>query len=155
MLTAARLREVLSYDPETGAFAWREARGRVKSGDRAGTQHAKGYWQIGIDGRYYLAHRLAWLYVHGVWPADEVDHKHRVRDDNRIGELREATHAQNHQNRGSDTGVRKGKRGGYQARIQIAGKQVHLGMFATCEEAIAARLAAKVKHHPFFVGESA
>ena len=58
----------------------------------AGSVHSTGYVRIGIDGRKYTSHRLAWLYVHGVWPSDQIDHINRNRSDNRIANLRERRH---------------------------------------------------------------
>ena len=97
-LTAERLREVLSYDPKTGIFRWRKARGKLPAGAIAGVDTEKGYRRIGLDYANHYAHRLAWLYVHGQWPVEEIDHKNGVRSENWIKNLREATHAQNGQN---------------------------------------------------------
>ena len=86
-LTAERLREVLDYDPDTGVFT-RKVRtaSSVKVGDVAGSLNGKGYIRIRVDGRLYFAHRLAWLYVHGEWPVDQVDHINGIKNDNRIVE---------------------------------------------------------------------
>lgn len=95
MLTADRLREVLSYDQATGRFFWLvqlAPRGRVWS--LAGC-HSDGRVYIRIDGVLHLGHRLAWLYVHGRWPADQIDHINRNGNDNRFSNLREATGSEN------------------------------------------------------------
>jgi hypothetical protein len=58
---------------------------------RCWKQNSLGYVQIKISGKLYHAHRLAWLYVYGYMPEKEIDHINRIRDDNRIANLREAT----------------------------------------------------------------
>src|SRR5262245_26632184 len=74
-ITAERLREVLSYDLETGWFRWRVSpkHSGIRIGRIAG-QCDCGYWRIEIDGKAYLAHRLAWLYVTGKFPDQQIDH---------------------------------------------------------------------------------
>ena len=96
-LTAERLREALSYNPETGLFTRRIRCGRIAPGEIAGTIALNGYITISLDGRRYYAHRLAWLYVHGEWP-QKLYHTNRDRADNRIANLRESTHAHNSAN---------------------------------------------------------
>jgi hypothetical protein len=91
-LTAERLRERLHYDAETGVFTRRVGSGHAHAGDMAGSVHSTGYVRIGIDGGKYTAHCLAWLYVHGVWPSDQIDHINRNRSDNRIANLRQRRH---------------------------------------------------------------
>jgi hypothetical protein len=92
VLTQARLKELIDYSSETGTFRFNIARSnRIKVGQVAGSVNSgnsKGYRQIRIDGRLYLAHRLAWLFVYGAWPNGDLDHKNRIRDDNRIKNLR-------------------------------------------------------------------
>ena len=78
-LTAERLREVISYNADTGVFLNKVARRRALIGAVSGRINRDGYRQIQIDGRIYSAHRLAWLYVHGSWPGGFIDHINRLR----------------------------------------------------------------------------
>ena len=94
-LTATELRSLLSYDPETGVFTRLTGK---HSGKPAGCLSKKGAVQVYVRGRIYLAHRLAWLYVTGEWPKNQIDHKDRNPANNVLDNLREATHAQNSQN---------------------------------------------------------
>ena len=91
-LTAERLRERLHYDAGTGVFTRRVGSGHARTGEMAGSVHSTGYVRISIDGGKYTAHCLAWLYVHGVWPPDQIDHINGNRSDNRIANLRERRH---------------------------------------------------------------
>lgn len=103
-LTHARLLELLHYDPDFGEFRNRVRRGQIGlAGFRTASEHGRGYRTLKVDGRKYLAHRLAWFYVHGEWPPRglEIDHVNRVRDDNRISNLRVVTRSENNRNRGS------------------------------------------------------
>lgn len=88
MLTQERLKELLTYEPATGVFRWRERRGNqgggcVAPGDEAGSVYKNGYRMIGVGGRRYGAHRLAFLYMTGAFPPAEVDHINGVPADNR------------------------------------------------------------------------
>ena len=98
-LTAARLREVLDYDPSTGAFTNRIKRIGAIVGRQTGTVSRYGYTHIRIDGVTYRAHRLAWLYMNGAWPNHQIDHINGVRGDNRIANLRDLPEGLNQQNR--------------------------------------------------------
>lgn len=112
LVSAARLRELLHYDPLTGIFTWLvSTNGRVKVGDVAGTRD-QGYVIISVDRRLYRAHRLAWLYVYGQWPKFEIDHDNQVKDDNRIANLLDVPHQRNMHNIAQPTKVnRLGARG--------------------------------------------
>jgi len=88
MLTQSQLKEILTYNPDTGIFTWLVAsNGRIRVGDIAGTTD-NGYVRIMIERTKYRAHRLAWLYVHGESPKEQIDHINHIRDDNRINNLR-------------------------------------------------------------------
>lgn len=156
-MNAERLRQLLSYDPETGVFTWRIARGPVVAGSAAGFPIGR-YWMICVDGRDYSAHRLAWLHMHGHWPAEDVDHTNGDGLDNRAANLREATRTENCCNtrRGSrNTSGEKGvsywsKPEKWVAEVVLHGRRVHLSKHDTFEAAVAARRAAVTAHHGQF-----
>lgn len=150
-LTRERLQELLDYDPKTGAFRWKVRRnahgGPVYPGDTAGCiDRSNGYMKIGIDGRPYFAHRLAWLHVHGSWPSVEIDHINGDRRDNSIANLREATRSENARNTPRRADNSSGFRGVFwgakqrrwYARINVKGVTYSLGGYATAEAAAAA-----------------
>ena len=151
-LSAEYLRSILHYDPDTGIFTWKvRTSSRAKAGDTTGCPDGHGYLLIRLQSRLHKAHRLAWFYVYGSWPNDQIDHINRNKTDNRIANLREVTNKQNQQNaskRSDNTsghpGVSWYKRDSkWQARIKHNQKDTHLGYFENLEEAIAARKAAE------------
>jgi hypothetical protein len=146
MITQVELKEFLHYEPTTGIFTWlvSPTYSRVKVGDTAGTLQSTGYNYIQIKGRAYKVHRLAWFYVYGVWPKNQIDHINHVRDDNRIDNLREATNMQNRCNTSNNTSGIAGV--SWRAQIQVAGKNKHLGYFASLEDAAEARRAAETQY---------
>jgi hypothetical protein len=155
MLTAERLRELLHYDPDTGVFTWLRVKGRrVRVGALSGKANGGGYFQIGVDGRIYYAHRLAWLYVHGEWPVASIDHVNCDRCDNRLANLRPATKAQNAANARKRTNNSSGFKGAYwnarrnkwMASIEADGHQRHLGYFDNPTDAHKAYVAAAERH---------
>lgn len=137
LITFERLKELLTYDRETGVFSWIANRGRAKAGAVAGTIHHKGYSVIQIDGHLYLAHRLAWMYETGDWPQHQIDHINGQRRDNRIANLRQATRAENVRNQKRAIHNTSGLKGvswhkirkKFQANIMFEGKAKHLGLF--------------------------
>lgn len=155
-LTAERLRDFLHYDPDTGVFTWIARPSRaVSAGTIAGCPNEHGYRLIQFGGKIYQAHRLAWLYMTGEWPKDQIDHINRTPGDDRWCNLREADGTQNqaNQNRSRNNTVgykgvtidRK-RRNPYKATITVRGRCFNLGRFATPEEAHSAYCAAARKH---------
>ena len=155
MFTAHQLREMISYDPVTGVFKWLYNSRNTRIGQEAGYRDR--YVQIGISGRVYTAHRLAWLYMTGEWPTADLDHINGDKHDNRWDNLREADRSENNQNLGMRSDNKSGFKGvwwnqanrNWSAQIQHRGKRHCLGNYPTPEEAYAAYLAAKRKLHTF------
>lgn len=159
-ITAERVREVLSYDPETGELTWiKQLSNRNPVGNRAGVickQH--GYRIIGIDKKTYHAARLAFLWMMGRWPGDRVDHINMDRSDDRWCNLREATHSQNlantrrwSHNSSGFKGVHLHRQNGkWRARITRNKRHISLGLYDTPEEAHAAYCAAAAEFYGDF-----
>jgi hypothetical protein len=158
-ITASELRAVVSYDPESGIFIRSgPSKPNSKSGSRVDvictTGLLAGYRRVKIDGVRYMAHRLAWLYVYGEFPAGTIDHINGCHGDNRISNLRDVPHGVNMQNRrthykNSQTGVLGVHRdkGRFRASISHQGKTVHLGSYLTIDEAQSVYVAAKRRLH--------
>jgi hypothetical protein len=155
---AARVRELLDYDAFTGVFVWRVRRNNnnnARQGAVAGTLNM-GYVVIAVDDRLYQAHRLAWLWTHGAWPAGHIDHIDGNKANNALANLRDVTRNVNQQNR------KRAKRNStsgflgvswyapsrkWRAQIGLAGKTWNLGLFTTPEDAHARYLAVKREIH--------
>ena len=92
-LSQSRLMELFHYDPDTGIFTRRIRSARMPAGSLANSLDiTTGYIRFGVDGKLQYAHRMAWLYVYGDMPnKPTIDHINRIRTDNRIANLREAT----------------------------------------------------------------
>lgn len=158
MITSEELRQVLSYDKNTGVFIWsKNMGGFAKAGSIAGATDSKGYRQIRVKKKLYLAHRLAWLYVHGKFPDLHLDHIDRNPQNNAISNLRECSRFENHQNMSLRRNSTSGFTGVcYEARfkkwtahISFNGKTIVVGRFKTKELAIEARIKAKKEIHKF------
>lgn len=140
----ADLLKAVHYDPLTGLFTRRKSAGNAKAGTLIGSYCNKGYLKAMVLGKYVKLHRLAWFYMNGVWPQQEIDHRNRVKDDNRIDNLRDVGTSTNCSNQ---TGARRNnlvgiqgvhkikKTGRYRAACSINSVKHHLGVFATAVEA--------------------
>ncbi len=147
MLTQKKLKEILSYDPESGVFT------RIKTGKVAGSLRSDGYIHLRVGKKLYFAHRLAWLYVHGYFPENQIDHLNGIRNDNRLENLREVSQACNTQNckissrnTSGFPGVNRHKqRKKWQARGMLQQKHVYLGLYPSPLDAALARFTWEVQ----------
>jgi len=153
-LTQERLKEVLDYNPETGIFTWKISKGRKGVGHIAGNLKHTGYMQIRINKIDYQAHRLAWLYMEGYWPENEVDHIDRNPSNNKWGNLRETSRACNSRNRSISKNNTSGINGVswyandklWVSQIKINYKRIYLGSFKNKIDAAKARWEAEKKY---------
>ena len=160
-LTQTRLKQMLNYDPITGLFTWRQKPSdRIVVGATASNickRHR--YVRIGLYGKRYMAHRLAWFYMTGSWPENDIDHRNGKRADNRLANLRPATKRLNNENQrrprsdnktgflGVSPNQTPNAAKPFAAFIKYQGKVRNLGNFATAEQAHQAYLTAKRQHH--------
>jgi len=154
MVSYEKLIDSLEYNPESGEFI------RLKSyhsrfiGKPAGSLSGTGHVQIKIAGTNYYGHQLAWLYMTGIWPTQDIDHKNRIRNDNSWENLRHVSHKINCRNQPIHSNNTSGVAGVYWykrdqqwvARIQVGGKRKFLGKFTDKKDATKARKIAEIKY---------
>lgn len=166
------IRQLLSYDPETGKLFWKRRdralfptdmahrmwNGRYAGKEAATSKMNTGYYQTSVFDNHVLAHRAIWAIVYGAWPEQHIDHANGDRADNRLSNLRLATVTENLRN----TATRKDNRSGFKgvswhkshqlwrAVIAVNGKQKYLGRYKTREEAAAAYDMAARQHYGEF-----
>jgi len=147
------VQERFTYDPE-GFLVWTAAANNQHIGKRAGYRKKDGYVYIDLfnNKKSVGAHRLIFLWHHGYLPP-MLDHINRIKSDNRIENLREATPTQQNANKAINPrsatkhkGVAYEKsRNRYRARIKVQGKVKNIGRFKTPEEAHAAYMKAAIE----------
>jgi len=172
-ITAEYARQIFDYNEKNGELIWRtrtpdmfvatEFRSAewlcrkwnsTWAGKSAGGLR-KGYLRLRLKGRKYTAARIIWLMIHGQWPKTQVDHRDGKRARNTLANLREATNAQNCQNRKKRSDNRSGYTGvhrdksKWRAEICIKGKDIYLGSFESKDEAREVYLEAKAQYHSF------
>lgn len=153
VVSVERLRELFSYNPETGEITRKLGYGRAIAG-----QVFCGSNNISVEGIHMRAGRIAWALHNGAWPPDGywVDHINGIKADNRIVNLRLATPTQNQQNKAGSGQYAKGvtwrdrQTKPWQAKIRVNGERLHLGSFATHDEAAEAYKQAALKYHGEF-----
>jgi hypothetical protein len=161
MITQKRLKELLSYDCNTGEFKWINSRRRARAGAVAGYQNKAGYVQMILDGKFYYAHRLAWLYEFGKFPDKTIDHRDRVKSNNRISNLRDAcakVQAANTvfepKNKNGLAGVEMTQDGKWRSlTMDASGKSVYRGVFNTKEAAHEEYVKQKMRRNAYILGE--
>lgn len=156
MVTHEELVSSLYYEPLTGVFTWLKGN-KNRVGKMAGTK-SNSYWQIKLNQKCYLAHRLAWFYVTKEWPEEEVDHLNTNSLDNSWVNLRLATRKKNSWNQGLRSSNTSGIKGVYwnkksrkwSARVRTEIGRVWLGNFTDLgEAALACSVFRELHHHEF------
>lgn len=155
ILTQEELKKFSTYNPFTGVFTKIQP---YNGSSKMGSYNSNGYLLSMVNGIRYPNHRLAWLYMTGEWPKENIDHINGIRSDNRFINLREASKSQNCQNcviRKDNTTKYKGvtyfkNNKKYGAQICVNGKNRYLGLFNTALEASEAYInEAKILHKEF------
>jgi len=152
MITQERLKELFYYSPETGLITRiKKTSNRVSVGDIAGCVDSKGYVSIGVYGKTFRAHRLAFMYMTGSWP-NHVDHINGIKADNRWDNLRSVTNKENHKNMPKQKSNTSGVTGvcwsksinKWVSRIYDGGSAINIGVFDNIFDAVAARKSAEI-----------
>ena len=156
MIDPSTVKRLFFYDAESGMLFWRAGNGRnVKPWQQVKSTNGRGYICAKVGGKSYLAHRLAWLYVHSEFSAGDIDHKNRVRNDNRLCNLRDVSRADNCQNISAPSHNKSGHIGvswikshnAWTVYIKVRKKNKWLGYFKDLDKAIAARKDGEAKYY--------
>ncbi|MCZ2128603.1 MAG: HNH endonuclease [Anaerolineales bacterium] len=153
-LTAELVRELFDYDEVDGWLMRKFKNGKTRPCGHTPT--CNGYGYVRIARKSYLTHRIVWLWHHGTWPQNNIDHIDRDRMNNRIENLRVVNRSENQHNRGLSKNNTSGfpsvywykPREKYRVQIKVDNKKTHIGYFETFEEAYLAYQLAKIKMHP-------
>lgn len=155
-LTQDYVKSLFDYNKETGDFLWKIARGRnVKVGQKAGYMNTHGYISVKIDNKQHLVHRLIWLYETGSMPKQYIDHKNRIRNDNRLCNLRDVNYSDNCQNisipkhnKSGHIGVSWMKaRNTWTVYVKVNKKNKWLGCYKDLTQAIATRKVGELMYY--------
>ena len=150
-ITQEKLKRMFDYRND-GVLIWKiSPNKRIKVGSVAGCFKFGEYCRIGIKNAFYKRSRLIFCYHKGYFPEGDVDHKNRMRHDDKIENLRDVSRSCNIRNTGNrkdNTSSVKGVTfkvsiGEWRSRISINRKRCFLGHYKTFDNAVCARLAAE------------
>ena len=162
MITQKELKEILEYNENTGKFFWKiKPMYNVNIGDKAGNNH-NGYTRLTINGKKYLTHRLAWLYVYGEFPKGDLDHIDNDRGNCRINNLRIANKSTNGFNRKKQANNTSGIKGviwskasnKWMVKIGVNKKKLYFGVWNDLEFAELVAQEARAKYHGEYANDS-
>lgn len=166
-LPHSKLIQILDYDPETGIFTWKfrpmedfphskewKRWNTRYAGKRAGMLHHSGYRHIDVFKKFYSEHRLAWFYVNGKWPQNDIDHEAGIRSDNRVSGFRDVPELINGKNAAMPITNKSGRigvcwhkaSGKWMAQITDNGKKIYLGVYASIADAFAVLAEAEIQY---------
>jgi hypothetical protein len=156
MIDQETVKKLFHYDAESGMLLWRNGNGRnVKPWQEAKAPNGQGYYTVKINGTSYRVHRLIWLYVHGNFPDKYIDHKNRVRNDNRLCNLRDVNTTDNAQNISLPSHNKSGHIGVswikshncWTVFVKVNKKNKWLGYYKNLDDAVAVRKAGEKQHY--------
>jgi hypothetical protein len=156
MIDQQTVKRLFYYDAESGMLIWRNGNGRnVKPWQEAKASNGQGYYSVKIDGNSYRVHRLIWLYVYGNFPEKDIDHKNRIRNDNRLCNLRDVSRTDNCQNISLPNHNKSGHMGVSWIRshncctvyVKVNKKNKWLGYYKNLNDAIEARKEGEKKYY--------
>lgn len=148
-ITQEELKSKLNYNCETGLFTWKQSSSnRIKIGGIAGNtwfnkHNGKIYKRIFVKDKLYYSHRLAWFYVYGAWPEQEIDHVNGNGEDNRLINLRCVSSSENKKNMKIKSSNNSGvsgisfhkKANKWMCRITVNKKTIYIGLFEDINDA--------------------
>lgn len=148
------LLSIFNYNPDTGVVTRKVRRGKWQAGEVVNHVNHSGYLEVRVDGKLYKLHRLIWKMFYGKDPVGEIDHINRVKDDNKIKNLRDVDRLINSINKDLQSNNTSGMRGVSFSKqkdrwisfIKINGEHKHLGTFASFDDASKSRKEAEKKY---------
>jgi len=150
MLSYSYVKDIFDYRPD-GNLIWKKRRKGVTIGNVAGSTPSGWYTEVHIDQKSYLAHRVIWLWHHGYMPENDLDHINKIKHDNRIENLREASRQCNARNTGNHISNSSGVKGVHWGRsierwcssVTVDNSIYYIGSYLNLDNAVLARLAAE------------
>lgn len=155
IVTFVKLHELFYYNNRDGNLIWKKSNRGTKKGKIAGCIDNNGYRVIRINNKNYYAHRLIWLYTHGYFPENIIDHIDQIPSNNKLNNLREVSKSCNRKNckisKNNTSGItgvtyhNTSKK--YQATIMVNGIAINLGYFKLIKDAAIARYTGESKYN--------